>query len=112
MAIQFGIISCADTYGLATSVERSQSVEEATYSDADGDVAGYSAYNKAEEVTIEATYESTTPVPTIGASVSLTVGGVTKFYLVTGIKDTETNDDYRKVSITAKRWMTNTIPAS
>jgi hypothetical protein len=111
MAVQFGIVSSTTTYGFATSVERTQSVEEATYADADGDVKGYAAYNENEEITIEATYESTTPPPTIGSEVTLTIGGVSSKYFVTGIKDTETNDDYRKVSITAKRWITNTIPA-
>ena len=110
MAVQFGVVNTATTYGYATSVERSRSVEEATYSDADGDVAGYSAYNETEEVTIEATYDATA-LPTIGDVMTLTMDLASTKYFVTGIKDTETNDDYRKVSITGKRWITNTIPA-
>jgi hypothetical protein len=49
--------------------------------------------------------------PVIGSTITLTMDTVSTKYNVTGIKDTETNDDFRKVSITAKRFITNTVPA-
>ena len=111
MAVQFGVVNQGTVYGFATNVERTRSVDEATYADADGDVLGHKTFNPSEELTIEATYESTALPPTIGTTVTLTMDSVSTKYNVTGIKDTETNDDFRKVSITAKRFITNTIPA-
>jgi hypothetical protein len=111
MAVQFGIVTTPTTYGFATSVERTQSNDEATYADADGDVLAMKLFNPTEEITIEATYESTATLPAMGASITLTVDSVSTKYNVTGIKHQETNDDFRKATITAKRYMTNTVPA-
>jgi len=112
MAVQFGIVNSPTTYGYATSVERSRSVDEATFADADGDVKGMKLFNATEEITIEATYESASAAPTIGTTITLTMDSASTKYGVTGIKINETNDDFRKVTITAKRYIANTIPAS
>ncbi len=113
MAVQFGITRDAGTYGVIQSYETSDTSEIAEYADADGDTAGYNPYNRQIELTAEMVYESTTVPPASGAVIAMDgpVTGDTNNWVVTDVKDGETNTDYRKVTLTAKRWVTNTIPA-
>ncbi len=111
MAVQHGIVNVGTTYGWATSVERNRTIETALYADADGDSKGYDCYDAKEEITIEAVYEATAAPPTIGNTITLTIDTASTKYLVQSVKETETNDDFRKVSISAMRWTANTLPA-
>jgi len=111
MAVQFGIVNAGTSYGFATSVERDQQVETETYADADGDTKGYKNYDKRENLTISATYDSDNLPPAMDTTITLTMDSVSRKYTVTGVKTTEENAAYRKVEITAMRWITNTIPA-
>ena len=107
MAVQFGVVRDSGTYGIVQSMGTTETAEVETYQDADGDVAGYQEYNESEDLSMEFVYDSTLPPPTAGNTITIN----TNNYVATEVKDGETNTGFRTVSITGKRWLTNTVPA-
>jgi hypothetical protein len=109
MAVQFGVVTAPGSYGYIQSFTSTQTEEIGEARDANGDVAAYNQYNEQEEIQFEYVYSGTAPA--IGATLTITVEGSSTKYIVTQRALTESNTDYKKMSVTAKRWMTNTLPA-
>lgn len=105
-----GVAQLGNTYGVISNLEQSYSCEEATYTDADGDVAGVTTFNESEELSATFTWNGTAN-PVIGATVTLTVNGAPTKYIVSSLKNVETANEYRTCEVGFKRWIANTIPA-
>jgi hypothetical protein len=109
MAIQFGVVTAPGSYGYIQSFASTQTEEIGEARDANGDVAAYNQYNEQEEISFEYVYSGTAPA--IGATLTITVEGASRKYIVTQRGLTESNTDYQRMSITAKRYIANTLPA-
>ena len=114
MAVAFGVattVTALDgttTWGYLQGVTITSAAEEAEARDADGDVAANEQYNETDELSAELVYSTTGTAPAMGA----TIKANSVNWKVTGITYTETNTDYKKCSITAKRWVANTLPTT
>lgn len=106
MAYQFGVATAPGSYGKIQSFTSSKSGERGYAPDENGDVAAANTYNEKEEVSFEYIFDGTAPV----VGVTLTIGAVK--YTVLTVELTESNTDYKKMSVTAERFITNTIPTT
>lgn len=106
MAVQFGVVTGAATYGVCQNIEIESTIENETYLDADGDVAGVHSGDEQKKISCEYIYDGTA-APTVGNTMA--IGGVT--YVVTSVKQVEENKGFRKVQIEGINWETNSVPA-
>lgn len=114
MAVSFGVVTTltavdgTTNWGYLQGITITSSAEEAEARDADGDVAANMQYNPTDEMSAELVYSTTGTAPSMGSIVKANSVN----WKVTGITYTESNTDYKKCSITAKRWVTNTLPTT
>jgi hypothetical protein len=114
MAASFGItstVTAADgttSWGFLQNVTITKNTETAEARDADGDVAAFDNYNGTEDLSAEFVYSTTGTAPAIGDKIKADSVN----WNLTGITLTETNTDYKKCSITAKRYVANTLPTT
>ena len=108
MAYQFGVLTDGLTYGLIQNFTTTQSNEMGEARDENGDVAAFNPYNETEEFTAE--WVSDTAVSSPAVSANITIGGET--YTLTSVVETESNTEYKRLSLTGMRWITNSLPAS
>lgn len=108
MALTFGVSTTHGYTGPVQNFETGIEGERAEARDANGDVQAVQAYNPQETVTFDWILDAGDAAPDYGDT--LTISTV-KYFVETGTK-TETNTDYIRYAITARRWTTNTIPAA
>ena len=114
MAVSFGITStvkAADgttSWGFLQNVTITNNTETAEARDADGDVAAFDNYNPTSDLSAEFVYSTTGTAPAIGDVIKADSVN----WNVTGVTFTEANTDYKKCSLTAKRYVTNTLPTT
>ena len=106
MAFVFGVATAPGSYGKIQGYTSTSSAEMGTYQDENGDVAGETPFNEKEEIDFEYVFDGT--APTEGASI--TIGG--NIFTVDTVSQVESNTDYKRMSVTAHRYKTNTIPSS
>ena len=107
MAVQFGITRDSGTYGVVQNVETEDSIDTATYSDADGDVAAAHAFNRKQTLKCDFIYDSSSAPPAAGDTITIN----SLSWQTDSVTETEVTDDYRKVSINGTRWVTNDVPS-
>lgn len=93
--------------GIIRTFGTTDQVDEATYADANGDVAATTLFNRNEEATARLTYDAADLPPDAGDTLTVNSNN----YNVMSVGDEEDQGDYRQVTITLKRYVTNTIPA-
>ena len=107
-------------YGLVQRVSRNQSVTLVTAPDENAAVAAAKQINPEETVAFEFIYDTDQTLPDLSAAratpVTLeyspgTASATAEKYLVESFEDAETNADYRRVTVNARRWLENNIPA-
>jgi hypothetical protein len=97
MALSFGVTSTGG-YGVLQSLSETQTAEIADARDATGKVTDQQAYSKTAEATAEGLFNGDSLG---GAGTSLTIGSVVG--LITNQSITETNTDYKRVSVTVQK---------
>lgn len=97
MALSFGVTSTGG-YGVLQSLSETETAEIADARGEDGLITDQQAYSKTAEATAEGLFNSDTLG---GAGTSLTIGSVTG--LITNQSITETNTDYKRVSVTVQK---------
>jgi hypothetical protein len=109
---QFGATGATNvaegTYGLLQNFNENESADESVALDASGNVADQQIYNKVSEITCEYVFDTTSSAPAVGDTVSIG----TNNYTVMSVGKTETNNDYKKLSLTLKRYTSNGVPAN
>ncbi len=105
MAYQFGVASAPGSYGYIQNYSSNLASELGEARDENGDVAEINHYNETEEVSFEYVFDGTAPA--VGDV--LTIDTV-KFSVLT-VNMVESNTDYKRMTVTAKRYLTNTVPA-
>ena len=114
MAASFGIattVTASDgttSWGFLQNVTITKNTETAEARDADGDVASYDNYNLTEDLSAEFVFTTSGTAPAIGNKIKADSVN----WNLTGITLTESNTDYKKCSLTAKRYVTNTLPTT
>jgi len=93
---------------LYQSLSTSTKGDKAEAPDSSGNVAAFDLYNTQVELKVEAIFPVGGSLPS--REDTITCGGV--LYTVESIEVTEQNKDYRKCSITAIRYTTNSLPAA
>jgi hypothetical protein len=97
------------TYGLLQSFNKNQTGDEHIAKDADGNTAAVELNDDRVEITAEYLLDTTLTLPVRGDTIII---GATDKYLVTEVGEPESNSDFKKGTITLKRWTTNGIPAN
>ena len=97
MAVSFGVTSTGG-YGVLQSLSESTTAEIAECRDEDGLVTNQQAYSRTAEATTEGVFDSDS---LSGAGASLTIGTLTG--LITSESFTETNTDYKRVTVTVQK---------
>jgi len=109
---QFGTVGATNvaegTFGLLQSFAENETADEAVAQDAEGNVADQTIYNDVTEITCEYVFDTTTTAPSVGDEI--VVG--TDNYTVMSVSSTESNTDYKRVSLTLKRYTANGVPAN
>ena len=105
MAVQFGVVTGAATYGVAQNVEVTDEEQTETYTDATGSVAGVQSYEAQKKVSCEYIHDGTA-MPTVGGT--MTIGAF--LYVVTSVKVIEEAKGFMKCQIEGIRWVTGTLP--
>lgn len=107
MAVQFGVATTPGSYGYIQNFTRTESSDLGEARDENGDVAAYNVYNERFECSAEYVFDGT--APTVGATIQ---ADDTNYFLITGVTETEDNQDYKKLSFTGQHWQTNSLPSS
>jgi len=97
MALSFGVTSTGG-YGVLQSLSESSTAEIAEARDENGKVTDQKAYSKTNEATAEGIFDGDSVAD---AGASLTVGSLTG--LITSVSKTESNTDYKRVSVTIQK---------
>jgi len=105
MAVQFGVVTAPGSFGFIQNFSRTETSDLGEARDENGDVATFNVYNERFECSFEYIFEGTAPV--VGDA--LTADGTNSF-LITGVTETEDNQDFKKLSCTGTHWQTNSIP--
>lgn len=100
---QFGIVGVDNTYGTVTKVTTTQKADEYVFEDNNGDAAAVLLHNQTIELEIEMLYDNTKAAPAIGAQVDFPIGSIKGN--ITQIKTDRGSKDGRKISFTAKHWV-------
>lgn len=106
MAYAFGVATAPGSYGKIQNYSDKKASEVGEYRDENGDVAGINHYNETQECSFEYVFDGT--APTVGSV--LTIGSA-NFSILT-VDLTESNTDYKRMQVTAKKWITNAIPST
>ena len=110
---EFGVADgpAAGSYGLLQNFNDDEKCDLATAKDENGEVAAANPFNFEMDGDFEIVVDTETALPSVGSILDVLVEGVSKNFYVTGIKRTRVNSDYKKASVTLKRWTANNIPA-
>ncbi len=114
MPASFGVtttVTAADgttSWGFLQSVSITENTETAEAHDANGDVAAFDNFNPTSDLSAEFVYSTTGTAPAVGNVIKADSVN----WNVTSVGMSETNTDYKKCSITAKRYVTNTLPTT
>jgi hypothetical protein len=109
MAYSFGVTTACTTttggvLGLIQNLSDRDNVDVAEAKDQSGGTIEVNDYNSSKEASAELVLASTVTAPVAGTNILIgTVG-----YLLTSVETRETNTDYKRLSITAKRWTSTT----
>ena len=109
---QFGVVGTLTTaYGLLQnfSVTNTATVNEAK--DKDGETAYVSSNQEVLEASADLIFDTTQTAPGFGDTIT-TTGMYAGKYKLMSITETESNSDYRKMSVTLKKWVDNTLPSA
>lgn len=98
-------------FGLRQSFSSNRQIEVAEARDASGNVADAEAYNDTTEFNMEVVLDTAATIPAPGSTISTTDGGTTANAMLTGANRSEGGTDYKRVSLSARRWNSNGIPA-
>ena len=101
----------AETGILVQSYERAVTGSENQALNHEGETAGVSFYNSIAEHTVSGYYTGSSGIPAASIGVALTIANVMTgngvaagLVLTSGVTDTEANEDYRTISVTAKQF--------
>jgi hypothetical protein len=110
---QFGVVSGpgAGTYGLVQNFNLNKNIDLATAKDEEGEVAAAHPNNKVHDADFEVVVDTETTLPVEGDVIELTINSVVQHFYCLTVKEGEVNSDFKKASVTAKRFPTNNIPA-
>jgi hypothetical protein len=97
-------------YGLRQSYSSNRQTEVAEARDATGNVADVEAYNETTEFSMEVVVDTAATFPSTGTTINCSDNGVAANAMLTGVNRTESGTDYKRVSLTARRWNTNGLP--
>lgn len=96
MAVSFGVVTAPGSYGLAQNVETTDTVEMSVAKSALGVGTNEKAHTRKKSISFEYVLDGTPPA----AGSTITVDTVA--YTVTSTKLSETNDDFKKMSVEAE----------
>ena len=96
MAVQFGVVTAPGSYGLIQNFEVTDTVEIAVAKSALGVGTNESAHSRKKSVSFEYVFDGTAPAA--GSTITIS----TVVYTITSCKLTETNDDFKKMSVEAE----------
>jgi len=109
-------------YGLAQRVTKRTSVKIVTAADENVEVADATQFDPESNPTFEFVYDTDTALPDLTAARATPVvfsydedgsaGSGAAAYLVESIEDVESNNEYRKVTLSCRRWLKNGIPTT
>ena len=109
MAASFGVVTTiGTTVGYIQNLTITESTETAEARDEDGGVAAFENYNETAEFSADFVYTTTGTAPSAGDT--MTVAGAA--YNVTSVVFTETNTDYKKCTVSGRRYVTNSLPTT
>ncbi len=109
---QFGVAGTLTTaYGLLQnfSVTNTGTVHEAK--DKDGETAYVCSNQEILEASADLIFDTTQTAPAFGDTIT-TTGMYAGMYKVMSVTETESSSEFRKMSVTLKKWVDNTLPAS
>lgn len=98
-------------YGLIQSFTVTNSGDVLEAKDANGAVADVQTVNEILEASAEFVQDTTQALPGFGDSATVT-GDYAGVYLITSVAVTESNGDYKKLSVTIKRYVDNSLPSA
>lgn len=106
-------------YGLVQRITKNTSATIVTAADENGAVAAAKQINPEAQVQFEFVYDTTQTLPDMAAArttaVTMEYGSTSaaaELYLVESIEDVENNAEYRRATISARRWLENGVPGS
>jgi hypothetical protein len=109
MAASFGVVTTiGSTIGYIQNLSITNAVETVEARDETGDVAAFSNYNETNDFSADFVYTTTGTAPSAGDT--FVVGSAS--YNVTSVVFTETNTDYKKCTMSGKRYVTNSLPSA
>jgi hypothetical protein len=106
MAVQFGVVSAAGSFGYIQNFSSNLSADRAYALDENGDTKAAQTHNKKEEISFEYVFSGTAPA--VGDTLTIS----TVKYTVLTVNMTESNTDFKRMSVTAERFTANTVPAA
>jgi len=107
MALTFGVSSGSGLTGPEQSFTTSTEADIDYGLDENGDTVAYNSRNESEMVEFEVLLDNADALDATGGTIA--VGGST--YIVESSEKSESNTDYQRGSISARRFITNTVPA-
>ena len=108
---QFGVTGTLTTaYGIIQNFKVTNSGSTDEVKDADGSTVLVHNYDEINECTAELIHDTTQAAPGFGDTITTTGPGAGK-YQVMSVDQTEDNGSHRKLSVTLKQWVDNSLPA-
>ena len=108
MALTFGVSSTTGLTGPEQSFSTSTEADIDHGLDENGDTVAYNSRNESTVVSYEVLLDSTDTLTATGSTES--IGGSN--YIVESSEKTESNTDFQRGSITARKFETNTVPGA
>ena len=106
----FYVGAANDTYGTITSCTENDAADIVPSFDEDGEADGVDSTNRVITLTME--LQTSATLPEAGATVSCKFeDGTTANAIIESVDKTETNNEWKTASITAKYYPTNGIPS-
>lgn len=96
------------TYGLLQNFNETETGDEGVAQDANGNVADQTLYNNQKNITVEYVFDTEKTTPSRGDTV--TVGS--DKYAVMEVGKVESNTDYKRVNLTLKQYVNNSVPST
>ena len=108
---QFGVASTLTTaYGLIQNFTVTNSGETSEAKDQNGETVHVTNHGEVLEATAELIHDTAQKAPGFG-DVITTTGVHAGKYQVMSVTETESNSDHKKLSVTLKKWVKNSLPA-
>ena len=100
---KFGIVGVSSVFGTVLKCDTTEKVDEYIFERENGDAAAVLLHNHMIELEIEALFDDVTTALVIGQQVDFPIGSIKGN--ITQIKNSRGNKDGRKITFTAKHWV-------